>query len=184
VRSFWGLDRERAQARFFPAIHPLQSYSENAQRFSAWWTARGNSEWRTHRERLLTLLERQADLERMARIVGKDALPPAQQLTLLCAELVNEAFLRQSAFSEVDRYCSPQRQTAMLKLILRFVTLAEAKLDDGIPPQRIADLDVLRRLQRMGEEIGESELSKFVELGESVEAAMAGLAKVATAHAS
>ena len=119
----------------------------------------------------------------MARIVGKDALPPAQQLTLLCAELVNEAFLRQSAFSEVDRYCSPQRQTAMLKLILRFITLAEAKLDDGIPPQRIADLDVLRRLQRMGEEIDESELSKFAELGESVEAAMAGLAKVATAHA-
>ena len=119
----------------------------------------------------------------MARIVGKDALPPAQQLTLLCAELVNEAFLRQSAFSEVDRYCSPQRQTAMLKLILRFITLAEAKLDDGIPPQRIADLDVLRRLQRMGEEIGESELSKFAELSESVEAAMAGLAKVATAHA-
>ena len=183
VRSFWGLDRERAQARFFPAIHPLQSYSENAERFSAWWTARGNSEWRAHRERLLTLLERQADLERMARIVGKDALPPAQQLTLLCAELVNEAFLRQSAFSEVDRYCSPQRQTAMLKLILRFITLAEAKLDDGIPPQRIADLDVLRRLQRMGEEIGESELSKFAELSESVEAAMAGLAKVATAHA-
>ena len=161
VRCFWGLDRERAQARFFPAIHPLQSYSENAQRFAAWWTERGNSEWHSHRERLLKLLERQADLERMARIVGKDALPPAQQLTLLCAELVNEAFLRQSAFSEVDRYCSPQRQTAMLKLILRFVALAEATLEDGIPPQRIAELDVLRRLQRMGEEIGEGELDKF-----------------------
>jgi V/A-type H+/Na+-transporting ATPase subunit A len=184
VRSFWGLDRERAQARFFPAIHPLQSYSENAQRFISWWTQRGNSEWHVHRERLLKLLERQADLERMARIVGKDALPPAQQLTLLCAELVNEAFLRQSAFSEVDRYCSPQRQTAMLKLILRFVALAEAKLDDGVPPQRIAELDVLRRLQRMGEEIGESELSKFADLGESVEAAMAGLGKAATGHAS
>jgi V/A-type H+-transporting ATPase subunit A len=178
VRSFWGLDRERAQARFFPAIHPLQSYSENAQRFAAWWTERGNSEWHAHRERLLKLLERQADLERMARIVGKDALPPAQQLTLLCAELVNEAFLRQSAYSEVDRYCSPRRQTAMLKLILRFVTLAEAALDDGIPPQRIAELDVLRRLQRMGEEIGERELEKFSDLTESVEAAMAALRKV------
>ena len=177
VRSFWGLDRERAQARFFPAIHPLQSYSENAQRFAAWWTERGNSEWHSHRERLLKLLERQADLERMARIVGKDALPPAQQLTLLCAELVNEAFLRQSAFSEVDRYCSPQRQTAMLKLILRFVALAEATLEDGIPPQRIAELDVLRRLQRMGEEIGEGELEKFSALSESVEAAMASLRK-------
>jgi V/A-type H+/Na+-transporting ATPase subunit A len=183
VRTFWGLDRERAQARFFPAIHPLHSYSENAQRFSAWWTEHGNSEWHTHRERLLKLLERQADLERMARIVGRDALPPAQQLTLLCAELVNEAFLRQSAFSEVDRYCSPQRQTMMLKLILRFITLAEAKLEDGIPPQRIADLDVLRGLQRMGEEIGEGELGKFSELGERLEADIAGLAKAAPAHA-
>jgi V/A-type H+-transporting ATPase subunit A len=182
VRSFWGLDRERAQARFFPAIHPLQSYSENAARFSAWWTERGNSEWQAHRERLLKLLERQADLERMARIVGKDALPPAQQLTLLCAELVNEAFLRQSAFSEVDRYCSPQRQTAMLKLMLRFVTLAEAALEQGVPPQRIAELDVLRRLQRMGEEIGEGELEKFAGLAESVEAAMAALRK-APSHA-
>jgi V/A-type H+-transporting ATPase subunit A len=183
VRCFWGLDRERAQARFFPAIHPLQSYSENAQRFSAWWTERGNSEWHAHRERLLKLLERQADLERMARIVGKDALPPAQQLTLLCAELVNEAFLRQSAFSEVDRYCSPKRQTAMLKLILRFVALAEDALERGVPPAQIAEIDVLRRLQRMGEEIGEDEFEKFAALTESMEAAMSDLGK-ATSDAS
>jgi V/A-type H+-transporting ATPase subunit A len=183
VRSFWGLDRERAQARFFPAIHPLQSYSENAQRFSAWWTERGNPEWHAYRERLLKLLERQADLERMARIVGKDALPAAQQLTLLCAELVNEAFLRQSAFSEIDRYCSPQRQTAMLKLILRFVTLSEQALERSVPPGEIAELDVLRRLQRMGEEIGEDESEKFSDLSERVEAAIANLGKAA-AHVS
>ena len=180
VRCFWGLDRERAQARFYPAIHPLQSYSENAVRFAAWWTERGNVDWRAQRERLLSLLEAQADLERMARIVGKDALPPAQQLTLLCAELVNEAFLRQSAFSEVDRYCSPQRQTAMLKLILRFIALSEAALARGVAPPAMAELPVLRRLQRMGEEIGEDQLEKFSELGASVEAAMAGLGKAAT----
>jgi V/A-type H+/Na+-transporting ATPase subunit A len=177
VRCFWGLDRERAQARFYPAIHPLQSYSENAARFAAWWTARGNPEWRSQRERLLSLLEAQADLERMARIVGKDALPPAQQLTLLCAELFNEAFLRQSAFSEVDRYCSPQRQIAMLKLLVRFIALAEAALARGVALQAIAELPVLRRLQRMGEEIGEDQLQKFGELGASIEAAMAGLGK-------
>jgi len=180
VRCFWGLDRERAQARFYPAIHPLQSYSENAIRFAAWWAEHGNSEWHTYRERLLSLLESQADLERMARIVGKDALPPAQQLTLLCAELVNESFLRQSAFSEVDRYCSPQRQSAMLKLILRFIALAEAALERGVAPQAIADLAVMRRLQRMAEEIGEGQLDKFGELGASVDAAMAGLGKAAT----
>jgi len=177
VHSFWGLDRDRAQARFYPAIHPLQSYSENAARFAAWWTGRGNSEWHSQRERLLSLLEAQADLERMARIVGKDALPPAQQLTLLCAELVNEAFLRQSAFSEVDRYCSPQRQIAMLKLLVRFIALAEAALRRGVALSEIAELPVLRRLQRMGEEIGEDHLHKFDELGARIEAAMAGLGK-------
>ncbi len=180
VRCFWGLDRERAQARFYPAIHPLQSYSENAVRFAAWWAEHGNSEWHVYRERLLSLLEAQADLERMARIVGKDALPPAQQLTLLCAELVNESFLRQSAFSEVDRYCSPQRQSAMLKLILRFIALAEAALERGVAPQAIAELEVMRRLQRMGEEIGEDQLDKFGDLGASVETAMAALGKAAT----
>ncbi len=182
VRCFWGLDRERAQARFYPAIHPLQSYSESAVRFADWWTERGNPDWHTHRERLLSLLEAQADLERMARIVGKDALPPAQQLTLLCAELVNEAFLRQSAFSEVDRYCSPQRQTAMLGLILHFITLAETALEHGVAPQKIAELPVLRRLQRMGEEIGEDQLDKLPELGAALEAAIADLEK-AGSHA-
>jgi len=182
VRSFWGLDRERAQARFYPAIHPLQSYSENAMRFAAWWTERGNTEWHSHRKRLLSMLEAQADLERMARIVGKDALPPAQQLTLLCAELLNEAFLRQSAFSEVDRYCSPPRQIAMLKLLVRFIVLAEAALERGATLQAIAELPVLRRLQRMGEEISEDQLQKFSELAVNVEAAMAGLGK-APSHA-
>ena len=182
ARSFWALDRERAQARFYPAIHPLQSYSEQVERFAAWWAARGNPEWLLQRERLLSLLEAQADLERMARIVGKDALPPAQQLTLLCAELFNEAFLRQSAFSEVDRYCSPARQIAMLKLIVRFIALAEAALARGVALQAIAELPALRRLQRMGEEIGEDQLPKFGELGASIEAAMAGLGK-APSHA-
>jgi V/A-type H+-transporting ATPase subunit A len=182
VRCFWGLDRERAQARFYPAIHPLQSYSENAARFAAWWTERGNPEWHGCRERLLSLLESQADLERMARIVGKDALPPAQQLTLLCAEVVNEAFLRQSAFSEVDRYCSPQRQTAMLQLIVHFITLTESALQRGVAPEAMAELDVLRRLQRVGEEIGENHFEKFSELSAVIDAAMASLGK-APSHA-
>jgi V/A-type H+-transporting ATPase subunit A len=182
VRSFWGLDRERAQARFYPAIHPLLSYSENAVRFAAWWTERGNPEWLSHRKRLLSLLEAQADLERMARIVGKDALPPVQQLTLLCADLANESFLRQSAFSEVDRYCSSPRQIAMLKVLIRFIALAEAALQRGVALQAVVELPLLRRLQRMGEEIGEDQLQKFGELGVSVEAAMAGLGK-ADSHA-
>ncbi len=175
VRCFWGLDRDRAQARFYPAIHPLQSYSDTAERFASWWSRNGNPSWVTQRETLLTLLEQQANLERMARIVGKDALPPAQQLALICADLVNEGFLRQSAFSAKDRYCSPPRQSAMLRVILRFVELAEQALARGVPPQAIAELPVLRRIQRMGEEIGEDEFERFDGLFAALEAALSGL---------
>jgi V/A-type H+/Na+-transporting ATPase subunit A len=112
VRSFWALDAKRAQARFYPAVNPLQSYSEDSLDMAVWWqeiyagvtTARGRAasgenEWLELRRRVLTLLDEQARLERMARIIGKDALPARQRLALSCAELFNEAFLRQSAFS-------------------------------------------------------------------------------------
>ena len=182
VRCFWGLDRDRAQARFYPAIHPLQSYSDAAERFASWWSRNGNPSWLAQRETLLTLLEQQANLERMARIVGKDALPPAQQMTLVCAELVNEGFLRQSAFSARDRYCSPPRQIAMLRVILRFVELAEQALARGVSPQTIAEMPALRRLQRMGEEIGEDELDAFDDLRAALESAIEGLG-APTSHA-
>ncbi|MGN2393645.1 ATP synthase beta subunit C-terminal domain-containing protein, partial [Pelomicrobium sp. G1] len=82
------------------------SYSEDVAALAAWWQGAGNPRWPQLRRRFLALLEDQARLERMARIIGKDAMPARQQLILLCAELVAEAFLRQSAYSETDRYCS------------------------------------------------------------------------------
>jgi V/A-type H+-transporting ATPase subunit A len=161
VRCFWALDRDRAQARFFPAIHPLTSYSEDAEALARWWRARGNPDWTDHRRRILTLLEQRARLERMARIVGKDALPPRQQLTLLCADLINEGILRQSAFSSVDRYCSPERQTALVHVILHFVDRAEQALEHGVDLERVAEMPVLRRLQRASEEIPEEKVAQF-----------------------
>jgi V/A-type H+-transporting ATPase subunit A len=131
----------------------------------------------SHRERLLSLLDRQAELERMARIVGKDALPPGQQLILLCADLVNEAFLRQSAFSAVDRYCSPKRQTAMLKLVLRFIEFTEQALKKRVAPQAMAELAVMRKLRRMSEDVGEDELDRFESLGMELEAMLSDLEK-------
>ncbi|MEZ5716301.1 MAG: hypothetical protein R3D85_14780 [Paracoccaceae bacterium] len=175
VRCFWGLDRGRAQARFYPAIHPLQSYSEDADTLGDWWTGRGNPNWRAWRERLLVLLEEQANLERMARIVGKDALPPGQQVKLLCADLVGNAFLRQSAYSEVDRYCSPERQTAMLGALIRFFDLAEEAVADGVAPDDIASADFYRRMSRMSEEIGEGEIEKFGGLVGQMERELAAL---------
>jgi V/A-type H+-transporting ATPase subunit A len=164
VRAYWALDAKRAQARFYPAVHPLQSYAEDARAFAPWWAGEGNGEWLALRKRFLTLLDEQARLERMARIIGKDALPVRQQLTLFSAELVNEAFLRQSAFSEVDRVCSPQRQGAMMRLVAKFIDHAEAAVAAGVHPERLATLPCLRALQRMGEEIGDGQLERFAEL--------------------
>ncbi len=176
VKAFWALDVKRAQARFYPAVHPLQSYAEDARDFAPWWVEQGNGHWMTLRRRFLTLLDEQAQLERMARIIGKDALPARQQLTLLCADLVNEAFLRQSAFSENDRVCSPARQATMMKLLGRFVDLAEAALGGGAAPEAIATLPCLRALQRMGEDIGDDALPRFAELEARLERDFAQIA--------
>jgi V/A-type H+-transporting ATPase subunit A len=177
VRCFWGLDRERAQARFYPAIHPLHSYSEDAGQFASWWAHNGNPDWPAQRRQLLKLLEEQARLERMARIVGKDALPLPQQLVINAAELVNEAILRQSAFSPVDRFCSPARQTRMVRLITRVIELAEQALAAGIAPSAVEELPVMRKLKRLGEEIGEDNLDGFDDLEREVETVLSSLMK-------
>jgi len=184
VRSFWALDRSRAQARFYPAIHPLTSYAEDVDTLARWWQMQGNSDWKEHRRRLLTLLEQQAKLERMARIVGKDALPDEQQMTLLAADLMNEGFLRQSSFSEVDRYCSPKRQTAMLRLMMQFIDLAEEAVEKGVAPAKIGEMPILRKLQRLGEEFAESDLDKKAELATEIGEAFAALEKQESADAS
>jgi V/A-type H+-transporting ATPase subunit A len=176
VRSFWGLDRGRAQARFYPAIHPLQSYSKDAEGLAGWWVARGNPNWSHHRADLLKLLEEQAGLERMARIVGKDAMPQGQQLTLLCAGLVDDAFLRQSAFSATDRNCPPEKQIAMMAVLMRFFEVAEKAVAGGVEVSTIAEAPFFRRIARMGEEIGE-DTNDFVTLIERMETEMHQLAE-------
>ena len=164
VHCFWGLDAARAQARFYPAIHPLQSYSRDVEALVHFWSQHGYVNWMSQRQQFLALLEEQARLERMARIIGKDALPPRQQHVLLCADLINEAFLRQSAFSEVDRYCSAERQIAMMQMISRFIELSKNAIELNISVETISTLPVMRRLMRMGEEIGEDDLDRFDEL--------------------
>jgi V/A-type H+-transporting ATPase subunit A len=183
VRCFWALDASRAQARFFPAIHPLQSYSEDVDALAQFWSQCGNPRWLEQRRRFLGLIAQQASLERMARIVGKDALPPRQQHVLLCAELINEAFLRQSAFSDNDRYCSAARQIAMMQIINHFIDLSEAAVAEQVSVEAIDQLSVMRRLRRMGEDIGDDRLEQFAELQRRLDAEMGELTRRAAADA-
>jgi V/A-type H+-transporting ATPase subunit A len=175
IRSLWTLDAQRASARFYPAVHPLQSYSDDAAGLARWWQTQGCTRWEELRRTFLVLLEEQAHLERMARIIGKDALPPRQRFTLLCAELVNEAFLRQSAFSPNDRYATPARQAVMMRLIGRFIGLAREAVESGSTPEELAATDIYRHLLRMGEDIREGDWEAFSELERKIEGTVAGL---------
>ncbi len=175
VRTFWALDRSRAQARFFPAIDPLQSYSGDVDALGQWWQVQGNPQWSAQRRRVLELLESKSRLERMARIVGKDALPPVQQLTLLCADLVEEAVLRQSSYSSTDRFCSPQRQTAILGAVTRFIDLAQNALEHGASPEGISALPIRQALLRVGETYGEDRIPAIRELWKQMDTEFATL---------
>lgn len=172
VRAVWSLDVTRARARLYPAIDPLLSYSDDVDAVAQWWESEANARWRQQRQRLLSLLGEQSHLERMARIVGKDALPPRQRLLLVCAMIANESFLRQSALSQIDASCSPARQSAMLNVLLRFIELAEVAVARGVAVESIESMPSLRRLRRMGEELGEQELSRFKELERELEEAL------------
>ena len=183
VHCFWALDAGRAHARFYPAIHPLQSYSADIDVLVTFWNQHGHPQWLEQRRRFLGLLEEQARLERMARIVGKDALPPRQQHILLCAELVNEAFLRQSAFSVSDRYCSAARQIAMMQMISRFIELSAAAIEQHVNFETISTLPLMRRLRRMGEDIGEEQLDQFQELCQTMEDEFTQLSRRKAANA-
>ena len=173
VRCMWSLDPERAHARVYPAIHPLTSYSQDIGALTQWWESGVAPQFGAQRLALLALLEDQARLERMARIIGKDALPERQRLTLLCAELASDSFLQQSALSDVDAHCSPAKQAGMLQLVVRFAQLAQQALEAGMPLEQISALPVLQRLQRMGEEVANDNVAALEDLNLQVDEAFA-----------
>ncbi|MEA3291698.1 MAG: V-type ATP synthase subunit A [Pseudomonadota bacterium] len=172
VKTMWALDTPRAQARFYPAIHPLDSYSEYAPRLAPWWRERGGLRWEQWRDRMLQLLQQQARLERMIKIVGRDALPPAERGLLLCADVLVEGFLRQSAFSEKDHYCVPEKQAAMLGLIDHLLDLVADRVEQGIDPDSLLALPVMRRMKRMGDDIDNTDIAAFERLEEGLEEAL------------
>lgn len=175
VKSLWALDSVRAQARFYPAIHPLDSYSEYAPQLAPWWRDQGGLRWGDWRDRMIRLLQEQSRLERLMRIVGRDALPASERGLLVCADVLVEGFLRQSAYSEQDRYCPPEKQALMLGLIDQLVDLVEKAVDAGIDPDQLTGLPVMRSLKRVGDDVRNDELSGIETLSQQLEQTFAKL---------
>jgi len=117
ILCFWALDTVLANARHYPSINWLQSYSEYVEDVGAWWEKQ-SPDWNEMRTEALTLLQREDRLQQIVKLVGPDALPDSQKLILFIAEIFKDGFLTQSAFDETDMYCAPERQVALLRIFL------------------------------------------------------------------
>ena len=148
IRCFWALDRDLANARHYPAISWIDSYSDYAAELEAWW-ARINPQWSEVRLQALDLLKREQKLEEVVRLIGPDSLPADQRLVLTSSEMVRNGFLQQSAFDEVDMFCVPEKQVRILKLILGFHDRALALVKKGIPLAEITALGSRLSLVRL-----------------------------------
>ena len=118
VKVFWGLSADLAYQRHFPAIDWLQSYSLYEDRLWDYFDTQVSSRWRSQVAQTRALLQREAELNEIVRLVGFDALGKREQLILEAAQMIREDFLQQDAFREVGRYTSPQKQAPMLQIIL------------------------------------------------------------------
>lgn len=140
VKVFWALDAKLAQRRHFPAINWLNSYSLYQDSLKEWYSKNISSEWNTLKAEAMELLQRESELQEIVQLVGSDALPEDQQLTLEIARMIREYFLQQNAYHDVDTYCSLKKQFLMMSEILAFGRLAKTALAAGAPMARILAL--------------------------------------------
>jgi V/A-type H+-transporting ATPase subunit A len=168
VRCFWGLDKELAAARSFPAINPTDSYSEYADAVAPWWAEHVDPGWPDMREETIALLQEDAQLQRIVKLIGEEALPDARRLTLEAARWLKEGFLQQSAFDEKDMFCPPAKQMKMLHVILNTYHQAKEVLTKGVPFYKIREIDELADLLRMKSLWTEKELEAFDRLEETL----------------
>ncbi len=149
VRVFWGLDAKLAYARHFPAINWLNSYSLYADIMNDYYEKEVSRDWIRNRGHALRILQEEAELEEIVRLVGIDALSPRDRLTLEVARSIREDFLHQNAFHEVDTYTSLKKQFLMLQAILLFHRLALESIEAGISLDLILENEVREEIARM-----------------------------------
>jgi V/A-type H+-transporting ATPase subunit A len=131
VKVFWALDAKLAQRRHFPAINWLQSYSLYPEYLAGYYADKAAPDWNEVKASIMEILQKEAELQEIVQLVGSDALPPEQQVTLETARLIREIYLQQNAYDKVDAYSSLQKDYKLWKAILRYQELAGNALKAG-----------------------------------------------------
>ena len=158
VKVFWALDSKLAQRRHFPAINWLTSYSLYNRVLGDWYSENASANWGENIATAMAVLQEEAELQEIVQLIGSDALPEDQQLTLEIARLLREFYLQQNAFHDVDTYCKIEVQAEFLDVILHFRTLAEKALATGVGVPELTSIGVLEELGRAKFEENFSEL--------------------------
>jgi V/A-type H+/Na+-transporting ATPase subunit A len=148
-KVFWALDASLADKRHFPSIDWLQSYSLYVDSVEGWWDTSVGADWRKTRDEAMILLQKESELQEIVQLVGPDALPDRERITLESTRMIREDFLQQNAYHEVDTYCSSSKQYQMLKTIIMFQEQATAALERGAASADLTALNVKEDIGRM-----------------------------------
>jgi len=149
TRVFWALDAELADARHYPSINWMNSYSGYVAELAGWWHKNIDREWNGYREEAMRILQAEDDLKNIVKLVGPEALPDKQRMILETARIIRIGLLQQNALDEIDTYCSPVKQFKMLKMIVDFHRLAENVVGKGVPIFKVTQLPVTEEIMRM-----------------------------------
>jgi len=176
VKVFWGLDDKLAFARHFPAINWLTSYTLYQDVVDAYANEHMDPKWLENRQRAMTMLHREAELDELVRLVGMDALPVNDRLLMQAAKMIREDFLHQNAFDDRDTYTSLKKQFCLLALILHYYDEARPALTEGAPLNKLIALDVLDEVSK-AKLIPEDTLEAFGEVEKKITAEIQALAR-------
>ncbi|MEM1574555.1 MAG: ATP synthase subunit A [Nitrososphaerota archaeon] len=149
VKVFWALDTELAYRRHFPAIHWLTSYSLYTTSLQKWFEEKISKEWNELREKAMYILQQDAELEEIVRLVGPDALSDPQRAILEAAKMIKEDYLMQHAYHPIDTYCPLNKSYQMLKTIIYFYEKISNAVEKGVPLQKILGLPIREEIARM-----------------------------------
>ena len=148
VKVFWALDSKLAQKRHFPAINWLTSYSLYNRSLEGWYSENASKDWNDNIAVAMAVLTEESKLQEIVQLVGSDALPEGQQLTLEVARMLREFYLQQNAFHDIDTYCEIKDQAKFLEVVLHYKELAEKAMSSGIELNEVLGLSVLEDIGR------------------------------------
>lgn len=169
VRCFWGLDKQLANARHYPAISWLESYSEYVGDLSSYFASKAGEDFVLHRELILELLQKEVRLQQVVKLVGPDALPDTQRFIIEVCTLFKNGFLQQNAFDDIDKFSTLEKQKAILEIIIFYYNRGTQAIKSGIPLSKIRTMKAVNDLNKIKLMVANQEYKKIDEFALALE---------------